>query len=124
MAVAAKDRSKKATGTGRVVQVIGPVVDVAFIDERLPDILHALELERDGGKRLVLEVQQDLGDGTVRCIAMDTTDGIRRGDEVRNTGAAIQVPVGEETLGRMFNVIGEPIDGKGKITTKQWSPIH
>jgi len=131
MAVAAKDENKKAkdgskktTGTGTVVQVIGPVVDVEFTDERLPDILYALELERSGGKRLVLEVQQDLGDSTVRCIAMDTTDGIRRGDKVRNTGAPIQVPVGEETLGRMFNVIGEPIDGKEAVATKQTAPIH
>ena len=128
MAVASRERtSKNGSGegaTGTVVQVIGPVVDVEFSGERLPDILDALELEREGGKRLVLEVQQDLGDGTVRCIAMDTTDGVRRGDSVRSTGQPIQVPVGEETLGRMFNVIGDPIDGKKEANFTQRSPIH
>jgi F-type H+/Na+-transporting ATPase subunit beta len=124
MAVAGKNEKAAGAASGSVVQVIGPVVDVEFSDERLPDILDALELERDGGKRLVLEVQQDLGDSTVRCIAMDTTDGLRRGDEVRSTGAPIQVPVGDETLGRMFNVIGDPIDGKGKIDTKLRASIH
>ena len=101
------------SGTGAVVQVIGPVVDVEFSGERLPEILDALEMDREDGKLLVLEVQQSLGNSTVRTIAMDTTEGVRRGDAVRATGAPIQVPVGEETLGRMFNVIGDTIDGKG-----------
>jgi len=114
----------KKTETGSIAQVIGPVVDVEFTGDRLPDILDALEMTREGGKRLVLEVQQDLGDGVVRTIAMDTTEGIRRGDTVRSTGGPIRVPVGEETLGRMFNVIGEPIDGKGKVDTKQTASIH
>ena len=111
------------SGTGSVVQVIGPVVDVEFTSERLPEILDALEIDREGG-RLVLEVQQSLGNSTVRCIAMDTTEGVRRGDAVRATGAPIQVPVGEETLGRMFNVIGEPIDGKGPFTGSGRMPMH
>ena len=112
------------SGTGAVVQVIGPVVDVEFSGGRLPEILDALEIDREGGSRLVLEVQQSLGNSTVRCIAMDTTEGVRRGDAVRATGAAIQVPVGEETLGRMFNVIGETIDGKGPFAGKGRMPMH
>jgi F-type H+-transporting ATPase subunit beta len=112
------------SGTGAVVQVIGPVVDVEFSGERLPEILDALEIDREGGKLLVLEVQQSLGNSTVRTIAMDTTEGVRRGDAVRATGAAIQVPVGEETLGRMFNVIGETIDGKGPFAGTQRMPMH
>ncbi|MGI8848032.1 MAG: F0F1 ATP synthase subunit beta [Candidatus Dormibacteria bacterium] len=118
MAVAEK------TSTGAVVQVIGPVVDVAFTGDRLPDILMALEVTRPKDEpRLVLEVQQDLGNGVVRTIAMSTTDGLRRGDEVTNSGAAIRVPVGPETLGRMFNVIGEPIDNKPALTGRTL-PIH
>ena len=112
------------SGTGAVVQVIGPVVDVEFSGERLPEILDALEIDREGGNRLVLEVQQSLGNSTVRTIAMDTTEGVRRGDSVRATGAPIQVPVGEETLGRMFNVIGETIDGKGPFAGKSRMPMH
>ena len=112
------------SGTGAVVQVIGPVVDVEFGGERLPEILDALEIDREGGNRLVLEVQQSLGNSTVRCIAMDTTEGVRRGDSVRATGGPIQVPVGEETLGRMFNVIGETIDGKGPFKGKSRMPMH
>ena len=111
-------------GTGAVVQVIGPVVDVEFSGERLPEILDALEIDREGGKLLVLEVQQSLGNSTVRTIAMDTTEGVRRGDAVRATGAPIQVPVGEETLGRMFNVIGDTIDGKGPFKGTARMPMH
>jgi F-type H+/Na+-transporting ATPase subunit beta len=115
---------KVKSDTGAVVQVIGPVVDVEFSGERLPEILDALEIDRDGGTRLVLEVQQSLGNSTVRTIAMDTTEGVRRGDAVRATGAPIQVPVGEETLGRMFNVIGETIDGKGPFKGKKRMSMH
>jgi F-type H+/Na+-transporting ATPase subunit beta len=118
---------KQATATGAISQVIGPVVDVEFDTDRLPDILDALEVDQGEGKekkRIVLEVQQDLGNGVVRCIAMDTTEGLRRGDEVRSTGKPIQVPVGMETLGRMFNVIGDPIDGKGAVKAKDTMPIH
>ena len=108
---------------GTVVQVIGPVVDVSFTGDRMPDILNALEVQREGS-RLVLEVQQNLGNGVVRTIAMDTTEGMRRGDRVADTGAPITVPVGEKTLGRMFNVIGEPIDGKPQVEDAPRSPIH
>ena len=97
-----------AKGTkGRVVQVIGPVVDLEFPPEELPEIYNAVEIYRDGSK-LVLEVQQHIGDEWVRCLAMDTTDGLRRGLEAIDTGAPIRVPVGPATLGRLFNVTGEP----------------
>jgi F-type H+-transporting ATPase subunit beta len=99
------------------------VVDVAFPEGELPEIYHALEIYRDG-KRLVLEVQQHLGNDWVRCVAMDSTDGLRRGEEVIDTGAPIMVPVGPETLGRVFNVIGEPIDEKGPVNAKTFYPIH
>ena len=107
---------------GNITQVIGAVVDVKF-DGELPEILTALECE-NGGNRLVLEVAQHLGESSVRTIAMDSTEGLKRGDEVKDTGAPIQVPVGPETLGRIVNVIGEPIDEKGQISTKENWPIH
>jgi F-type H+/Na+-transporting ATPase subunit beta len=107
---------------GKVIQVIGAVVDVEF-EGHLPEILTALECD-NSGNRLVLEVAQHLGESRVRTIAMDSTEGIKRGDKVTNTGAPIQVPVGPETLGRIINVIGEPIDQKGKISTKETWPIH
>ncbi|BAJ81072.1 ATP synthase subunit beta [Acidiphilium multivorum AIU301] len=108
--------------TGRITQIMGPVVDVQFEGE-LPYILNALET-RVGDRRLVLEVAQEIGERTVRCIAMDSTDGLARGDEVRDTGEAIAVPVGPETLGRILNVIGEPIDERGPIPTTRTAPIH
>ena len=95
---------------GKVVQVMGAVVDVKF-DDHLPAILDALQVEQDG-KKLVLEVAQHLGENSVRTIAMDTTEGLKRGQSVENTGAPISVPVGEETLGRIINVVGEPVDQK------------
>jgi len=107
---------------GKVIQVIGAVVDVEF-EGQLPEILTALECD-NSGNRLVLEVAQHLGESGVRTIAMDSTEGLKRGDKVTNTGAPIQVPVGPETLGRIINVIGEPIDQKGKISTKETWPIH
>ena len=107
---------------GNITQVIGAVVDVKF-DGELPEILTALECD-NGGNRLVLEVAQHLGESSVRTIAMDSTEGLKRGDEVKDTGAPIQVPVGPETLGRIVNVIGEPIDEKGQISTKEDWPIH
>jgi F-type H+-transporting ATPase subunit beta len=117
---------QKETGgaTGKVVQVIGPVVDVEFDTERLPDIFSALEIERGDEGRLVLEVQQNLGNGVVRCISMDTTEGLQRGVSARDTGAPISVPVGRKTLGRMFNVIGDPIDGKPQVEEAPRWPIH
>ncbi len=111
-----------AKNTGRVTQVIGAVVDVQF-DNELPAILSALETENNGA-RLVLEVASHLGENTVRTIAMDATDGLVRGQEVTDTGAPISVPVGPETLGRILNVIGEPIDERGPVGHKQVAPIH
>ena len=107
---------------GRITQVMGAVVDVQF-DNELPSILNALHTE-NGGKRLVLEVAQHLGENTVRAIAMDSTDGMVRGQKVSDTGAPITVPVGPETLGRIINVVGEPIDELGPVTTKKQFPIH
>ena len=107
---------------GKITQIIGAVVDVKF-EEELPEILTALECD-NGGIRLVLEVAQHLGESSVRTIAMDATEGLKRGDEVTDTGAPIKVPVGPETLGRIINVIGEPIDEKGEVKTKDHWPIH
>jgi len=115
--------AKKSTNiVGRIVSVVGPVVDVHF-DDDLPALLTALEVDNHG-TRLVLEVAQHLGENTVRTIAMDGTDGLVRGQEVTSTGEPIAVPVGPETLGRIMNVIGESIDERGPIKTKQTSPIH
>ena len=103
---------------GTIKEIVGVVVDVAFGDDELPAIYNALEVSsegREGGDRLVLEVQQHLGEQLVRCVAMDSTDGLTRGTKVVDTGGPIQVPVGEGVLGRLLNVIGEPIDGKGDI---------
>ena len=102
---------------GYVTQVIGAVVDVKF-EDKLPEILTALEC-KIGENRLVLEVAQHLGESNVRTIAMDATEGLKRGDEVVDSGNPIKVPVGPETLGRIINVIGEPIDEKGEIKTKE-----
>jgi len=107
---------------GTITQVIGAVVDVKF-DGDLPSILNALHIENQG-KTLVLEVAQHLGENVVRTIAMDTTDGLVRGAEVTDTGAPIRVPVGPETLGRIVNVVGEPVDERGPVNAKQTSPIH
>jgi len=107
---------------GKITQVIGAVVDVKF-DGELPEILTALECN-NSGNRLVLEVAQHLGESSVRTIAMDATEGLKRGDVVTDTGSPIKVPVGPETLGRIINVIGEPIDEKGEVKTKESWPIH
>jgi len=112
----------KAKATGKITQVIGAVVDVQFEGE-LPHILNALETENNG-KKLVLEVAQHLGEGVVRTIAMDATEGLVRGDEVRDTGKPISVPVGKPTLGRILNVIGEPVDEKGPVKAKETRAIH
>ena len=107
---------------GTISQVIGAVVDVRF-EDNLPPILAALEC-KVGDKNVVLEVAQHLGESTVRTIAMDSTDGMTRGDEVLDTGNQIQVPVGPETLGRIMNVVGEPVDERGEIkSSDRWS-IH
>ena len=107
---------------GKITQIIGAVVDVNFESE-LPEIYTALEVN-NGENKLILEVAQHLGENAVRTIAMDATEGLKRGDEVKNTGAPISVPVGPETLGRIMNVIGEPIDEKGEVKTKEKWPIH
>ncbi|MGB0670149.1 MAG: F0F1 ATP synthase subunit beta [Rhodospirillales bacterium] len=107
---------------GKITQVMGAVVDVAFNGD-LPEILNALECTNDG-KRLVLEVAQHLGENEVRTIAMDSTEGLKRGVECTDTGEPIKVPVGPETLGRIMNVIGEPIDERGEMGTTQSLPIH
>src|ERR1700741_5516653 len=106
---------------GKITQVIGAVVDVQF-EDHLPAILNALETT-NGGNRLVLEVAQHLGENTVRTVAMDTSEGLKRGQEVTDTGAPISVPVGEEALGRVLNVVGQPIDNLGPIKAKKTYPI-
>uniref|UniRef100_A0A2S2QQI8 H(+)-transporting two-sector ATPase n=1 Tax=Sipha flava TaxID=143950 RepID=A0A2S2QQI8_9HEMI len=110
------------TSQGRIVAVIGAVVDVQF-DEELPPILNALEVQ-NRTPRLVLEVAQHLGENTVRTIAMDGTEGLVRGQGVLDCGSPIRIPVGAETLGRIINVIGEPIDERGPIPTDKTAPIH
>ncbi len=121
--------------TGKVTQIIGPVVDVEFPPEQLPDIYNAVEIPRDqatgdgdgskdGADRLVVEVQQHLGNNWVRCVAMGSTDGIRRGMEAIDTGGPIRVPVGPPTLGRIFNVLGQPIDQLGPVEADTLYPIH
>ena len=112
-------------GMGKIVQVQGPVVDAEFTAGELPNILNALTItDADRNIDLTVEVSQHLGNDVVRCIAMSTTDGLTRGMAVSDTGASISVPVGNETLGRVFNMLGKPIDEKGDVGVKQRSPIH
>ena len=111
-----------STKAGKVTQVIGAVVDVQF-DDHLPAILNALEVE-DHDIRLVLEVAQHLGENTVRTIAMDATEGLVRGQGVKDMEGPITIPVGDKTLGRIMNVIGEPVDENGPITSPFFAPIH
>jgi F-type H+/Na+-transporting ATPase subunit beta len=118
----ARKATKAAGASGRVAQVLGAVVDVQF-EDHLPEILNALETD-NGGNRLVLEVAQHLGESTVRTIAMDSTEGLVRGQEVSDTGGPITVPVGDETLGRIINVIGEPVDQAGPLKTRERRGIH
>ncbi|MEC8095581.1 MAG: F0F1 ATP synthase subunit beta, partial [Pseudomonadota bacterium] len=113
---------QRTAENGKIAQVIGAVVDVQF-DGALPEILNALETD-NAGNRLVLEVAQHLGERTVRTIAMDSTEGLVRGQAVVDTGAAISVPVGEKTLGRIINVIGEPVDEAGPIGAEETRAIH
>ncbi|HNT54217.1 MAG TPA: F0F1 ATP synthase subunit beta [Anaerolineaceae bacterium] len=110
--------------TGRVAQVMGSVVDVTFEPGEMPEIYEALEIIRPEVQPMVLEVQKHLGDSSVRCVSMDSTDGIQRGLPVRRTGAPIRVPVGPETLGRVFNVLGRPVDNKGPVEASDYYPIH
>ena len=110
--------------TGKISQIMGAVVDVVFKDGKLPEIMNALEVDRGDEGTLVLEVAQHLGDSMVRTVAMDSTDGLTRGVSVMDTGIPISVPVGPETLGRLFDVLGNAIDGKGEISTEKRNPIH
>ncbi|KAJ2758392.1 atp2, beta subunit of the F1 sector of mitochondrial F1F0 ATP synthase, partial [Coemansia nantahalensis] len=119
----AAETTAKAVAAGKIRQVIGAVVDVQFEQDNLPPILNALELDNNG-TRLVLEVSQHLGENTVRTIAMDGTEGLVRGQPVADTGYPIRVPVGPECLGRIMNVIGEPVDERGPINAKKVASIH
>lgn len=117
--------AKKDLSLGKVVQAVGPVIDVQFEDKHLPELLTALEIKMGEGKKLVVEVMQHIGDDTVRAVAMGATEGVERGMDVIDTMAPISVPVGQCTLGRMFNVLGDPIDGLGGDFSKEkHMPIH
>ena len=110
--------------TGKITQIIGAVMDIKFSQGKIPEINEAIRVPLEDGGSLTVEVAQDLGDDTVRCIAMGTTDGLRRGMDAIATGAPISVPVGENTLGRIFNVLGEPIDNKERPQVEEYLPIH
>jgi F-type H+-transporting ATPase subunit beta len=109
---------------GKVKQVIGPVIDVEFPPDSVPEIYNALEIKLPNGSTLITEVQQQVGDNWVRTVAMDTTDGLPRGVDVVDTGKPITVPVGRGTLGRLMNVLGQPLDGKGPVEADEYRPIH
>jgi F-type H+-transporting ATPase subunit beta len=112
---------------GRIIQIIGSTFDAEFEEGHLPEIYNALRIETEYKGttiRLTGEVQQQLGGNRVRCVALGSTDGLVRGMEILDTGASVQVPVGKETLGRVFNLLGEPIDGRGPVDAKEWMPIH
>jgi len=113
-----------AKATGRVVQILGGVVDVEFPHGQTPEIYEAITVEREGKEPLVLEVQKNMGDNWVRTVSMDSTDGLQRGVPAVATGAPIQVPVGPATLGRIFNVLGKPVDEKGPVSAATYYPIH
>jgi len=115
---------RMAKAKGRVIQIQGGVVDVEFPAGELPDVYEALEIPQNGGAPQVLEVQKHLGNNWVRCVAMDTTDGLQRGVDVYGTGAPIKVPVGPTTLGRVFNVLGRPVDGGDPVEADLYYPIH
>ncbi|MEG1803443.1 MAG: F0F1 ATP synthase subunit beta, partial [Lachnospiraceae bacterium] len=109
---------------GKITQIIGAVLDIKFAEGNLPEINEAIQVPLKENKRLIVEVAQHLGDDTVRCIAMGPTDGLVRGMEAVATGSAIRIPVGEKTLGRIFNVLGEPIDDLEAPTDVEYMPIH
>ena len=114
-------------GIGHIVRVVGPVVDVEFAPSEMPAIYNALRIDADtpiGHIKLVMEVQMHLPGDLVRAVAMSSTDGLTRGLEVQDTGAPMMMPVGPETLGRIWNVVGEPVDGKPMPDIKEWMPIH
>src|SRR5690606_19840290 len=121
MSAIAATPASTATGKGTIVQVIGAVVDVEFPRDAIPKVYDALKVD---GRELTLEVQQQLGDGIVRCIAMRSSEGVRRGLSVSNTGEPISVPVGTATLGRIMDVLGRPIDDAGPVNSEHSWPIH
>nr|MDQ3047459.1 F0F1 ATP synthase subunit beta [Bacteroidota bacterium] len=110
--------------TGKIAQVIGPVIDVTFEGGVLPKILDALEVIKPNGQKIILETQKHIGEDTVRTIAMDSSDGLYRGMAVNVTGAPITMPVGDQVKGRLFNVVGEAIDGIGQVSNKGGASIH
>ncbi len=113
-----------ANATGRVVQILGSVVDVEFPEGEVHEIFEAIQVQRPGKEPLILEVQKDMGDHMLRTVSMDSTDGLQRGLPAIATGAPIMVPVGPATLGRIFNVLGKPVDEKGPVTAATYYPIH
>ena len=110
--------------TGTVKQIIGAAVDIEFSQDQLPAIENAIEIEMDGGQKIVAEVAQQMGDGIVRCVALESTDGLQRGAEARDLGGPLQVPVGEGCLGRLMDVLGKPQDHRGDIKSSKMMPIH
>ncbi|WP_312101012.1 F0F1 ATP synthase subunit beta [Lachnoclostridium sp.] len=120
----ADSNNKLKSGLGKITQIIGAVLDIKFEEGKLPEIYDAVKIKKNDGDTLVVEVAQHLGDDTIRCIAMGPTDGLVRGMEAEGTGAPISVPVGENTLGRMFNVLGNPIDEKEQPKDVEYFPIH
>ncbi|MBM4432943.1 MAG: F0F1 ATP synthase subunit beta, partial [Chloroflexi bacterium] len=108
---------------GKVVQIIGTVVDIEFPPNELPALYNAIDIPVDGGK-VVLEVQDHVGNNWVRCLALSPTEGLQRGAEAIDTGASLSVPVGQATLGRLFNVMGEPLDNLGPVQATQFWPVH
>src|SRR5687767_15422458 len=125
--MASKNKHANGHQVGKVVQVIGSTFDAEFDEDHLPEIYNAVRIDSDqkGIKiRLTGEVQQHLGGNRVRCVALGSTDGLVRGMSVVDTGASVSVPVGKETLGRVFNLLGEPIDGRGPVAAAEWWPIH
>ena len=112
-----------ANHLGTVIQVMGPVLDIRFADDQLPKLLSAI-LVKNGDSTITAEVAQHIGDNVVRCIAMSSTDGLQRGAQAEDTGAPISVPVGDECLGRVFNLLGEPIDNKPQVEAQTRWPIH
>ncbi len=108
---------------GKVIQIIGPIIDIKFDSENLPDLFNALEINA-GDRKVIAEVEQHIGDDTIRAIAMEDTEGLKRGMEALDTGKSVSVPVGKEVLGRLFNVLGKPIDGAGEFISEESYPIH
>ncbi|HRN43053.1 MAG TPA: F0F1 ATP synthase subunit beta, partial [Vicingus sp.] len=114
-----------STKHGKITQIIGPVIDVSFENgDALPNILDSLEITKENGQKIILECQQHIGEDTVRTIAMDASDGLRRGMEVVATGAPIKMPIGEKIRGRLFNVVGDAIDGIGEMDKSNGLSIH